>query len=696
MRSNRTRTLRSGNGLGVWGWFVAATWLIVLAASAAAADMPVKTPPPAASVAPDWTGFYAGGHLGYAGGSSSWSTAPNLSGSFDAFQSFDAFKGTGSYFEGVQAGYNYMLPNRVVLGVEADASFASHQNAAGISIGGASTFASSPNGPESYSETALSFGTLRGRLGYAPNYFLGTSHWLLYATGGLAWSYDRLTLTQLASGTTDMPFLWRFGWTAGAGVEVPIMPHWTARLEYLFTDYGNSGVTFANAGQRFNSNLSLQELRAGLNYQFGSDATGKDKVTLGAPDLDDINLHGQFTFLWQGYPPMRSPYQGANSLPGTGEGRETSDATLYAGVRLWQGAELWINPEIDQGFGLANTLGVAGFPSGEAYKVGFAYPYARLPRTFIRQTINLGGDSSKVDAGINQFAESQSANRLVLTVGKFAVTDIFDNNKYAHDPRNDFMNWSLVDTASFDYAADAWGYTYGAAAEWYQGDWTVRGGLFDLSSVPNSTDLDPSFGQFQWVGEIERRYMLWGRAGKVAVTGFLTRGRMGNFDDAIALAAVTGGPADIAAVRHYNSRGGLSINLEQQITEELGLFARAGVANGDIEPYEFTDVDRTAAAGLSLAGKQWGRPDDTVGLAGVINGITKTHEAFLNDGGLGILVGDGMLPHPGPEQIVEAYYSYAVSASTHVSADYQFVVNPGYNEDRGPASIFSARLHTQF
>ena len=98
------------------------------------------------------------------------------------------------------------------------------------------------------------------------------------------------------------------------------------------------------------------------------------------------------------------------------------------------------------------------------------------------------------------------------------------------------MNWALIDTGTFDYAADAWGFTYGAAAEWYQGDWTVRGGIFDLSIVPNSIELDPSFDQFQWVGEIERRYQLWGQPGKIAVTGFLSRGRMGSYADAIALA----------------------------------------------------------------------------------------------------------------------------------------------------------------
>jgi high affinity Mn2+ porin len=414
------------------------------------------------------------------------------------------------------------------------------------------------------------------------------------------------------------------------------------------------------------------------------------------PDLDNVNFHGQTTFVEQAYPAFRSPYQGAQSLPGGGQGRETWDATLYAGVRLWQGAELWINPEIDQGFGLENTLGVAGFPSAEAYKQGFDYPYARLPRTFIRQTIDLGGETQKIEAGANQFAGSQTANRLVITVGKFSVSDMFDENKYAHDPRNDFLNWALVDVGTFDYAADAWGYTYGAAVEWYQGNWTLRGGLFDLSIVPNSADLDPTFGQFQWVGEIERRYDLWSHPGKIAVTGFLSRGRMGSFEDAIELAEITGGPADIAAVRQYQSRGGVSMNLEQEITSYLGAFIRAGWADGNVEPFEFTDIDRSVAAGLSLNGKPWGRPDDTVGFAGIVNGISSVHEAFLNDGGLGILIGDGMLPHPGLEQIIETYYSYAISTSTKVSFDYQLIVNPAYNTDRGAVNVFAGRVHTAF
>jgi len=171
---------------------------------------------------------------------------------------------------------------------------------------------------------------------------------------------------------------------------------------------------------------------------------------------------------------------------------------------------------------------------------------------------------------------------------------------------------------------------------------------------------------------------------------------MGSFENAIALAAVTGSPANIAAVRQYQSRGGVSMNIEQEITSDLGAFVRAGWADGNIEPYAFTDIDRTVAGGISLSGKQWGRPDDTVGLAGVVNGISAQHAAFLNDGGLGIVVGDGQLPNPGLETIIEAYYSYALTKSTRVSADYQLVVNPAYATERGPVNVFAGRFHTAF
>jgi high affinity Mn2+ porin len=257
------------------------------------------------------------------------------------------------------------------------------------------------------------------------------------------------------------------------------------------------------------------------------------------------------------------------------------------------------------------------------------------------------------------------------------------------------MNWSLVDAGTFDYAADAWGFTYGAAVEWYEGPWAVRAGLFDLSIVPNSIELDHHFDQFQIVYELERRHELAGHPGKLAVVGFVSRGRMGRFDDAVAVAQQTGAPPNTADVRRYASRPGVNVNAEQQVTPDIGLFGRVGWANGEVEPYEFTDIDRTASAGVSLDGKRWGRHGDTFGLAAVINGISDVHKAYLNAGGLGILVGDGQLRHAGPETIIETYYRLPLR-SWQVTADYQYIVNPAYNRDRGPVSVISARLRTEF
>jgi high affinity Mn2+ porin len=407
-------------------------------------------------------------------------------------------------------------------------------------------------------------------------------------------------------------------------------------------------------------------------------------------------VHAQATFVLQGHDAFRSPYRGAQSLDPGARGNETADVTFYAGVRPWAGAELWIDPEIDQGFGLSNTLGVAGFPSGEAYKVGARDPYLRLPRLFMRQTFDLGGERQAVDPDLNVLGGAHASDRLVLTVGKFGVTDVFDANDYAHDPRQDFFNWTLIDTGTFDYAADAWGYTYGASAELYKGQWALRGGWFDLSKSPNSASLDSKFDEYQWIAEGERRYTLAGRAGKIDLTGYLTHGHMALFADAVALSAETGAPADASAVRRMHERAGVSLNLQQAITDNLGAFVRAGVADGRYEAYEFTDVDRTFAFGLAQGGKPWGRAGDRLGAAVVVNEASSERQAYLAAGGLGILVGDGQLPHPGAETTFETYYNLEIIKGLHATVDYQFVNNPAYNRDRGPVSVLAVRLHAQY
>ena len=407
-------------------------------------------------------------------------------------------------------------------------------------------------------------------------------------------------------------------------------------------------------------------------------------------------IHGQATFVDQYHPAFRSPYSGPNSLDHGSRGDETVDMTLFAGVSPWEGGEAWANVEMDQGFGLSGTFGVAAFPSAEAYKVGAAEPYGRLHRLFFRQTFDLGGDEVPVEGQANQLAGSHTSDNLVITLGKFSVTDIFDNNSYAHDPKGDFLNWAIVDAGAYDYAADAWAYTYGGAAEWSFGNWTLRGGLFDMSRLPNSTELDTDFGQYELVSELERRISMFGHDGKIKLLGFVNNANMGSFTDALALARATGTTPDVARVRRYRARPGGSLNVEQGLTDDLGFFLRASENDGSKESFEFTDINESLSAGLSLKGTSWQRKDDTVGLAFVVDGISKDFQAYLAAGGLGVLVGDGQLPHYSNEVVLETYYDVQLIKGVNAALDYQFIANPGYNPDRGPVSVLGFRLHGEF
>ena len=406
-------------------------------------------------------------------------------------------------------------------------------------------------------------------------------------------------------------------------------------------------------------------------------------------------VHGQMTNVTQGHRRFRSPYASTNSLVANGRTEETTDATLYAGVRLWRGAELWLNPELDQGFGLSNTVGVAGFPSGEAYKVGANTPYFRLPRAFLRQTIALGPEDDPVAGAANQLAGPGAADKVVLTLGKFSVTDIFDTNTYAHDPRSDFLNWSIIDAGPFDYAADSWGFTFGAAAEWSSGAWTWRGGVFQLSKVPNGKVAGIHFDQYMLVAEAERRYGTQGLEGKIKLLVFINRGRMGSYRDAVQLAEASGSVPDTSLVRRRSSRSGATLNVEQAMAADIGVFARIGFNAGSKEAYEFTEINNSVAAGLSLKGSVWRRSDDTIGVAFVSNGLSAAARDYFAAGGIGILIGDGRLSY-GREKIAEAFYALRLHPHLVVSFDAQRIVHPAYNRDRGPVTTFALRTHAEF
>ena len=241
----------------------------------------------------------------------------------------------------------------------------------------------------------------------------------------------------------------------------------------------------------------------------------------------------------------------------------------------------------------------------------------------------------------------------------------------------------------------AWGFTYGGAVDWTQSWWSLRAGLFDMSRKPNQPELVRGFGQFSVITEGEARYQLW-QPGSVRLLFFINRAEMGSYGDAVALGEATDSTPSTALVREYKSRPGAEIHLQQQITGDLGAFLRLSVNDGSKEAYDFTDINRSLSTGLSLQGARWGRPNDTLASAVVINGISQDARRYFAGGGIGILIGDGALPRYAPERIVETYYSVYIKEWAALTLDYQYVDNPAYNPERGPVSVFALRAHLGF
>ncbi len=435
-------------------------------------------------------------------------------------------------------------------------------------------------------------------------------------------------------------------------------------------------------------------LRKGITAVFGTCLLGGCAGAALADDAQDDSwaVHGQISNITQKHDDFTAPYSGANSLSPHGPTVETTDITLFVGKRLWQGAEVWINPEIDQGFGFNNTLGLAGFANGAAYKIGANTPYLRVQRLFVRQVVSLDGELSASQAGPNQFSMLQSANNVTATLGKFSVTDVFDTNSYAHDPRADFLNWSVIDAGAYDYAADSWGYSFGAALEWNQDWWTVRGGFFQLSPVPNGKIVRMNFGENSSNLELEMRHVWLTHPGKIKLLAWVNQGNMASYQDALAEQKPV---PEVAPVRKYGSRSGLALNMEQELSADVGAFARLSKNQGDKETYEFTDINASLSAGLLVKGGTWGRPDDSVGVAAVENRISTDAQAYFAAGGMGLLIGDGHLNYA-PERILEMFYSLQVADNVTLALDYQHISNPAYNQDRGPVSIIGMRVHGSF
>lgn len=415
-----------------------------------------------------------------------------------------------------------------------------------------------------------------------------------------------------------------------------------------------------------------------------------------ATEPERFAFHGQATYIWTRKPAFNAAYSGENSL-GTERAKSYSfSSTLDLGLRLWQGAEFHFNPEATQGVPFSGLHGLGGLSNGELAKASSTSPVFYRARAFVRQTWGLGGGTEAVESDFNQLAGSQDKRRVVLTVGNYGVLDIFDQNDYGSDPRRQFMNWSFLTHGSFDYAADVRGYTWGATLEYVADDWTVRFGHYLQPIESNGRELDTRmFEHYGQALEFEKRYSLRGRPGAARLLLWRNRARMGRFDDAIALGAATATTPDVSAVRREHAKSGVGVALLQQVSDDAGVFFRANWSDDQTETYAFTEIGRQVAGGGVLKGTAWGRAADEVGLALAVNMLGPNHRAYLAAGGLGAFLGDGRLTY-GPEQVLELYYRFQPVKYFSISPDFQYIRNPGYNRDRGPAKFYGVRFHAEF
>ncbi|MBN9381381.1 MAG: carbohydrate porin [Chitinophagaceae bacterium] len=412
------------------------------------------------------------------------------------------------------------------------------------------------------------------------------------------------------------------------------------------------------------------------------------------------SYHFQFTGIVQGHPTFHAPYNGQNSLKPEHERAYSVTSTAYLGRRLWKGAAIYFNPEMAGGKGIGSTLGIAGFPNGETFRIGNPEPTVYVARIFLRQHISLDKDHFEdLMNDANQVTERVSTSRITLTAGKFSVGDFFDNSSISHDPRSDFMNWAFMNNGAYDYAANTRGYTYGFVAEYVRPGWTLRLGTALEPTFSNGPELDWHYTHTNSENlELEKRYSLHGHKGTIRLLTFYNVNKGPKYQQAIATKQNgTDTSMDVIYGKEYgNKKYGFGINAEQEFSNIVSAFFRLGWNDGKNATWAFAEIDNTISGGIRIYGNNWKRSSDNIGVALLSNGISKDHRDFLAAGGYGFMIGDGQLPHYSRENIAELFYQCKLFYNLWITLDYQFVDHPAYNQDRGPVHVFSGRAHIEF
>jgi high affinity Mn2+ porin len=418
-----------------------------------------------------------------------------------------------------------------------------------------------------------------------------------------------------------------------------------------------------------------------------------------APEPDERwNLFYQATSIGDYHGSFPALYSGPLSLSNRPEADVSLTTTLFLGVRLARNTEFYFDPEIAGGRGFSNVDGIANAPNGELPRVASATPKPYIARAYFVQDFGFGESSETVKSDQNQLGGTRPATRYTIYAGRFTVTDFFDNNRYSHDPRTQFMGWGVMYNGAWDYPADTRGYSWGWVHEFHTPRWSLRYGSAAEPRVANGLRFDRRLLRDRgdmFEGEID--WTAHGHPGAVRLLDFLLHTDSGSYTDALRVSQQTGAAPDVAAVHRPGTlKYGGGANIEQEIVKDVGVFGRWGWNDGKTESFAFTAIDRLYEGGVSVTGGRWHRANDTVATALTGSGLSGVHREYLARGGLDFLIGDGRLDHYGPEVVWESYYNAQVAPGLFIGLDAQHVANPAYNQDRGPVWVGSLRVHIEF
>ena len=416
-------------------------------------------------------------------------------------------------------------------------------------------------------------------------------------------------------------------------------------------------------------------------------------------------LGAQYTFIEQWQSALESPYEGPHSLLPGGDQQPTHTLGGYSGWGPVSWAQLYLDVEKFMGAGVSGATGLGGLTNGDVIRqgtVGLKKEFY-IARLYARFMVPLGSETAHLARGQDQIAGVEATRRLEFKAGWLSAADDFDHNRYGGSARTQFLNWSLWQNTAWDYAADTRGYTYGFMLGYISPQWSLKYGMYAMPTVANGQTLETLRRAREQ--NLELTLSPSTVTTIVRLLAYLNTARLGDYRQALAIAAAGGTVPDVAATgedgRH---KFGFGLNLEQPLADDgnTGVFMRLGWNDGHTESFAFTEVDRLVSLGAQLAGVHWRRSEDNLGVALVAEGLSSPHSDYLAAGGSGFLLGDGRLNYA-HEQILETYYraqwSWTLGPAPlrlQLGPDFQYVQNPGFNRDRGPVRFYALRLHLEY